>query len=135
MSINSTQSLILGFLVGIVPGVLIGLVGLSLGGEWAWNLGLVGIWLIAFGFFAGPLLGSVGPEILAERPALSGAVIGAVPGIVFTVLRFDDAGWISVLAIFAGSAIGALVGHWNANRARPTPLASLGDRGRRRGTG
>ncbi len=133
MSQNSMKSVFYGLLFGVAPGVLIGLIGLSLGGEWAWNLGLLAIWLIFFGFFAGPLLGSVGPEIVAERPVISGALIGVIPGVVFTAMRFEEVGWACVLAILGGSALGALVGHQVALRSRAGRPRPLGTRSHRFG--
>lgn len=116
MTDRSLQSDLLGLLFGLGPGVLIGIVGLVLGGEWAWNLGFIAVWLILFGMFAGPLLGTVGPEFVAERPAISGAVIGAAPGVVFTVLRLPDNLWLGVLVIVLGAGLGACLGHWIAGR-------------------
>lgn len=122
MTDRTLQSDLLGLILGVGPGVLIGVVGLVLGGEWAWNLGFVAMWLILFGMFAGPLLGTVGPEIVAERPAVSGAVLGAVPGVVFTILRFADNGWLGLLTILVGSILGGFVGHWIATRSGPGQL-------------
>lgn len=55
-----------------------------------------------------------------------GAVIGAIPGVIFTLLRFDSAGWANLLAVAVGSVLGAFVGHWLATRHpvhRPTQHA------------
>lgn len=126
MVYNSDRSILLGFLFGVGPGVLIGAIGLALGGEWAWTLGFLGLWLIVIGFFAGPVLGNIGPEIMAERPAISGAIVGALPGVVLTVLLIDDNFWVGVLAMIIGSALGAIVGHWIARRgSTPDPLTRL----------
>lgn len=122
MSDRSLQSDLLGLVLGLTPGVLVGVIGLVLGGEWAWNLGFLAIWLILFGMFAGPLLGWVGPEIAVERPAVLGALLGAVPGTVFAVLRFRETGWSAVLAVLVGSALGALAGHWIFRRWTPRPM-------------
>jgi hypothetical protein len=121
MAYNSSQSLMFGFLFGIAPGGLLAIIGLVLGGEWAWTLGLIGVWLITIGVFAGPLLGAVGPEIVAERPAISGAMLGALPGLLFSVLFLDDVDWINLLAIVGGSMLGALVGHWMNRRREHHP--------------
>ncbi len=122
MGDTSMQSDLLGLILGLVPGLALGVVGLVLGGEWAWNLGFVAIWLILIGMFAGPLFGWVGPEIVAERPAVLGAVLGAVPGILFAVFRLPEAGWLVVLAILLGSGLGAVAGHWIFIRSRPEPM-------------
>lgn len=116
MAYNSSLSLMFGFLFGIAPGGLLVLIGLVLGGEWAWTLGLIGVWLITVGVFAGPLLGAVGPEIVAERPAISGAILGAIPGLLFSVFFLDGVDWINLLAILVGSMLGALAGHWLKQR-------------------
>lgn len=122
MSDTSKQSDLLGLVLGLMPGILLGVIGLALGGEWAWNLGFVAILLILFGMFAGPLLGWVGPEIAVERPAVFGAILGSVPGIVFAVLRFSETGWLAVLAILVGSVLGAFAGHRLFRRWTPDPL-------------
>lgn len=116
MSINSTQSVLLGLFFGVAPGALLLIIGFSLGGEWLYNLGFVGIWLIFIGLFAGPLLGSVGPEIVAEWPAISGAIVGAIPGVIVSVMRMEGPWWINVLAIAVGSILGAIAGHWLSTR-------------------
>lgn len=116
MAYNSMQSVLIGFLFGIAPGILIGGIGLALGGEWAWTLGFIGLWLIVIGIFAGPALGNIGPEIMAERPAVSGAIVGALPGVAVTALLIGENFWVGVLAIVVGSMLGALVGHWISQR-------------------
>ena len=116
MVYNSDRSILWGFFFGIGPGVLISAVGLALGGEWAWTLGFIGLWLIVIGLFAGPVLGNVGPEILTERPAVSGSVVGAIPGVVLTVVLIEDNFWVGVLAVVVGSILGASVGHWVSKR-------------------
>lgn len=130
MSDTSMQSDLLGLLFGLTPGVVLGVVGLVLGGEWAWNLGLVAVWLILFGLFAGPLIGWVGPEIVAERPAVVGSVIGLLPGLTYAVLRFNEAGWPVVLALLLGSIAGGLAGHLFFRPPQARPLPPLGGRGR-----
>jgi hypothetical protein len=128
MSDTSMQSDLLGLLFGLAPGMLLGVIGLVLGGEWAWNLGFVAMWLILFGLFAGPLMGWVGPEIVAERPAVTGALIGLVPGVFYAVLRFDEAGWLVVLLMLLGSMAGGLVGHRVFDPRKSEPLPPLGRR-------
>ena len=120
MSNNSLQSVLYGLLFGVAPGILLGVIGLVLGGEWAWTLGFIGVWLIVIGIFTGPMLGSVGPEIMAERPTISGALVGAVPGVVVTVVQIGDNLWLGVLTVLAGSILGGLVGHWISVR-HPQP--------------
>ncbi len=127
---TSMQSDLLGVLFGLTPGVVLGVVGLVLGGEWAWNLGFIAIWLILFGLFAGPLIGWVGPEIVAERPAVAGALIGLFPGLLYAVLRFDEAAWLAVLALLLGSIAGGLAGHLSFRPPKPQPLPPLGRRRR-----
>ena len=114
---NSTTSILLGLFFGVAPGALLILIGFSLGGEWLYNLAFIGIWLVLIGLFAGPLLGSVGPEIVAEKPAISGALIGAIPGVVISAVRFEGPWWVNILAIAVGSILGAVVGHWLASRS------------------
>lgn len=128
MSDTSMQSDLLGLLFGLSPGIVLGVIGLVMGGEWAWNLGFVAIWLILFGLFAGPLIGWVGPEIVAERPAVAGALLGLVPGILYFVLRFEDAGWLGVLVVLLGSIGGGLAGHLVFRRFKSRPLPPLGGR-------
>ncbi|MEA1902885.1 MAG: hypothetical protein U9N56_05095 [Actinomycetota bacterium] len=118
MPYNSLQSIFYGLLFGVAPGVLLGAIGLALGGEWAWTLGFIALWLIVIGLFAGPLLGSVGPEIVAERPVSSGAIIGAIPGVVLVAIQRGENGWVWILAILGGSVLGAFAGHWIYNRSR-----------------
>ena len=132
MSDTSVQSDLLGLLFGLTPGVVLGVVGLVLGGEWAWNLGLVAVWLILFGLFAGPLIGWVGPEIVAERPAVTGALIGLIPGLLYAVLRFSEAGWRAVLALLLGSITGGITGHLFFRPPKSDPLPPLGQGGRAR---
>lgn len=122
VSDSSIQSDLLGLVLGLTPGIVLGVIGLVLGGEWAWNLGFVAILLILFGMFAGPLLGWVGPEISVERPAVFGAVLGSVPGIVFAVLRFSETGWLAVLAVLVGAVFGTFAGHWFFKRSAPDPM-------------
>lgn len=126
MAHNSTTSVLLGLFLGVAPGALLIIIGFSLGGEWLYNLAFVGIWLVLIGLLAGPLLGSVGPEIVAERPAIAGAIFGTIPGIVVTAMRLEGPWWINILAIVGGSVLGALAGHWLATRQavhRPTQPA------------
>lgn len=119
MAYNSLQSVMYGLLFGVGPGILLGVIGLALGGEWAWTLGLIAMWLIVIGLFAGPMLGTVGPEIIAERPVISGAIIGAVPGVVVAALRVADTGWLALLAILVGSVLGGFVGYRLSGRSQP----------------
>lgn len=125
MSDTSLQSDLLGLVFGLTPGILLGVIGLALGGEWAWNLGFIALWLILFGLLTGPVLGWIGPEFVAERPTVVGAVVGLLPGSVYAAFRFDDAGWLSVLAIIAGSILGALFGHRVFRRSVPSPMPPL----------
>lgn len=119
MAYNSLQSVMYGLLFGVGPGILLGVIGLALGGEWAWTLGLIAMWLIVIGLFAGPMLGTVGPEIIAERPTISGAMIGAIPGVVITALQVADNGWLALVAILGGSVLGGFVGYWLSRRSQP----------------
>ena len=93
------------------------------------TLGLMGGFgvrlLVRGGVFAGPLLGAVGPEIVAERPAISGAILGAIPGLLFSVFFLDDVDWINLLAIVGGSMLGALVGHWMKQRRDHHPTGRI----------
>lgn len=108
---NRTNRTWIGAAIGVVPGVLLWIVGIIVGGEAMLSFGVIGIFLAVIGAVVGAIVGAGMSDPSTDWPAIAGAMIGAVPGLVMIFGPTMPAFPVILIGALFGWSLGRRLGH------------------------
>jgi hypothetical protein len=100
-----------GAALGTVPGAATFVAGMIVGGETALNLGAIGILLAAVGAIIGASIGGAIHGGGAHRAAVTGGIIGVVPGLAMVPVQTRLGFPVMLVGVIAGALVGSRIGH------------------------
>ena len=100
-----------GAVIGAIPGIVLFVAGMIVGGEAMLSFGVIGMMVALVGVIVGGVVGASGGGEKAGNAPMIGAIVGAVPGVAMIFIQTRLAFPVMLIGALLGWFIGTRVSH------------------------